>query len=332
MADVISFFSRKRSKSNNIEVEISKNDSDIKRRRILMESVFDKNDAPPKRKRSSDSIICMIGDEKFELPRSCPDRQPDAKKSRVTHSQPRSKYASSMKLFRRPKVLGMKMFFLTWKEKERKERTKKRKQQYIIEKWRAHVAGSCKVILTDGLEKFNSLIHALNRLDDLGYRRSKQQIEFHTTFLGSMVQQIFGSDLNKYLNEILQKLGLKELNKDVAVCCPRRFGKTTSVAAYSAATIYTQGDMDFVIYSIAMRTSRMLTARIYQMVIALAGGTHVIQTSNQEILTISSIAGGSSTVYSYPAASAISITQCFIYTHTHTHIYIVYFEASKYKA
>ena len=42
------------------------------------------------------------------------------------------------------------------------------------------------------------------------------------------------------------------------------------------------------------------------MVVGLAGGTHVILTSNQEVLTIASIAGGSSTVYSYPAASAIS--------------------------
>lgn len=214
---------------------------------------------------------------------------------------------SSMALFRRPKILGMKKFFSTWKDKERKERIEHRKKQYVIEKWRAYVIDSNFIVITDGLEKFNAAIHALNRLDEIGYRRSKQQIEFHTAFLGSMVQQIFGADLNKYLNEILEALGLKELNKDIAVCCPRRFGKSTSVALFAAAMIFTQGDIDFVIYSIAMRTSRMLTARIYQMVVGLAGGTHVITTSNQEILTISSISGGSSTVYSYPAASAISI-------------------------
>jgi len=213
----------------------------------------------------------------------------------------------SMSRFRSPKILGMKKFFSTWRDKERKERIEYKKKQYVTEKWRAYVIDSNRIFMTDGLEKFNAGIHALNRLDDLGYRRSKQQIEFHTAFLGSMVQQIFGGDLNKYLNEILEALGLKQLNKDVAVCCPRRFGKSTSVALFAAAMAYTQGDIDFVIYSIAMRTSRMLTARIYQMVVGLAAGTHIILTSNQEILTIASISGGSSTVYSYPAASAISI-------------------------
>ena len=311
MTDVIEFFSKKRPKVEDKEQDIREkaNQADNKRRRVFIENLLEKKSVTSKRKRRDDPIVCIVGDEKFELPRSSRKQASDLKKPKTSHSRFKSNYAVSMTLFRRPKILGMKMFFLSWKDKERKDRTKKRKQQYIIEKWRAHVVGSCKIVLTDGLEKFNSLIHALNRLDELGYRRSKQQIEFHTTFLGSMVQQIFGSDLNKYLNEILQKLGLKELNKDVAVCCPRRFGKTTSVAAYSAATIYTQGDMDFVIYSIAMRTSRMLTARIYQMVISLAGGTHVIETSNQEILTVASISGQSSTVYSYPAASAISITQ-----------------------
>lgn len=213
---------------------------------------------------------------------------------------------ANMSKFRRPKILGFKKFFLTWKTKERKERTEYKKKQYITEKWKSFTINPKRIALTDGLEKFNSAIHALNRLDEMGFRRSKQQIEFHTLFLGSMVQQIFGSDLNKYLNDILEALGLKELNKDVAVCCPRRFGKTTSVALFAAAMVYTQGDIDFVIYSIAMRTSRMLTARIYQMIVGLAGGNHVIITSNQEVLTVASLCGGASTVYSYPGASAIS--------------------------
>ncbi len=240
----------------------------------------------------------------------------ESKKTKIGEDVRKFDKDRSTGLFRRPKILGMKRFFSLWKEKERKERIEYRKKQYVIEKWRAYVLGSKRVVFTDGLEKFNGAIHALSRLDDLGYRRSKQQIEFHTHFLGSMVQQIFGTDLNKYLHDILEALGLNELSRDIAVCCPRRFGKTTSVALFATTMVYTQGDIDFVIYSIAMRTSRMLTARIYQMIVGLAGGAHVITTSNQEILTVSSISGGSSTVYSYPAASAISNP----FPHIHTYI------------
>lgn len=244
-------------------------------------------------------------------------------KKKTTYVPTANDSKTSMILFRRPKILGLKKLFSSWRDKERKDRIQHRKKQYVIEKWRAYTLGSIRVALSDGLEKFNAAIHALNRLDELGYRRSKQQIEFHTEFLGSMVQQIFGSDLNKYLNDILESLGLKELNKDVAVCCPRRFGKTTSVALFTSSMVYTQGDIDFVIYSIAMRTSRMLTARIYQMIVGLAGGTHVILTSNQEVLTIASIAGGASTVYSYPAASAISAPISLFFLYIYIYVFLV---------
>ena len=209
--------------------------------------------------------------------------------------------------FRRPRILSLKVVFKEWADKEKKSRSLKKKRTYICQRWKAHTVNAPHIVLSNGLEKFNSAIHALNRLDDLGYNRSKHQIEFHSAFLAAMAPQIFAGDLHKYLEDLLEALGLKQLCKDVAVCCPRRFGKTTSVALYISAISYTQGDMDMVTYSIAMRTSRMLAARVYQMILALANGANVFRINNQEILEVKSIGGGYCTNYFYPAASTISI-------------------------
>jgi len=208
--------------------------------------------------------------------------------------------------FYRPRVLSLSSLFKEWSEREKTAHTSERKRLYIVEKWQTHRIDSPFVTAVTGLEKFNALIHALNKLDDMQFTRSKQQLEFHAAYAGGIAPQIFGDDLPRYLEPLLDALGLDFLSKDVAVSCPRRFGKTTSVALFCAALAFTQGDMDIVIYSIAMRTSRMLTARIYTMLLLLSSGADIFGTNNQEILEVRAIGGTFSTIYSYPAPLKIS--------------------------
>jgi len=80
--------------------------------------------------------------------------QENRKKDVTTYISPRNNNAASMSLFRRPKILGMKKLFSSWRDKERKDRIQHRKKQYVIEKWRAYTLGSTRVVLSDGLEKF----------------------------------------------------------------------------------------------------------------------------------------------------------------------------------
>ena len=81
--------------------------------------------------------------------------------------------------------------------------------------------------------------------------------------------------------------------------------------------------MDILIYSVAMRTSRMLTARIYTMLLLLSGGVDIFRTNNQEVLEVRAIGGNVATVYSYPAPLKIS------YTYTIRHFMHIYREEKK---
>ncbi len=158
---------------------------------------------------------------------------------------------------------------------------------------------------SSGDERLAAMRHALRRLDGLGYMRSNHQRDFHELFMAACLPQFYGEDLDRCLIRVLEENGLDAIHSEVMVVTPRRWGKTMSVALFLAAYLYTQPDGDVCVYSIARRTSTMLVLKVYKMVVALAGGTHVIKRSNQEILEVLNIHGSISKCSSYPAASKI---------------------------
>ncbi len=158
---------------------------------------------------------------------------------------------------------------------------------------------------SNGDERLANLRQALNRLDTLGYMRSNHQREFHEVFISACLPQLYGKDLDRCLIRILEENDLDSIQSEVMVVTPRRWGKTMAVSLFLAAYLYTQPEADVCVYSIARRTSTMLVLKVYKMVVALGGGTHVIKRSNQETLKVINMYGSISVCNSYPAASKV---------------------------
>jgi hypothetical protein len=157
-----------------------------------------------------------------------------------------------------------------------------------------------------GDKNLKALIESLNRFDKLGFQRSKQQVLFHKTFISAILKLLYGQDIYKHIGRLLEEYELDELRPDVIVCTPRRFGKTTSVALFVAALLWTQAGFSVDIYSTGRRASRKLLALIYKMVLLLSGSDNVVVTYNQETLEIKTPSGVTSVCNSYPSKVQIN--------------------------
>jgi hypothetical protein len=186
-------------------------------------------------------------------------------------------------------------------KKKRSERSSiPRKHEYQLSRY-------SRLLQSSGDKRIRALRSALEQLDNMGFMRSAHQRQFHEAFIAACLPQIYGNDLEKNLVRILRENSMDEIRCEIMVCCPRRWGKTMAVALYAAAYLWSQPDAEVLIYSIAKRTSSMLMAKIYGMIVKLGGGTHVIKIHNQEDLEIVNAYGQTSVCHSYPAASKISI-------------------------
>lgn len=152
-----------------------------------------------------------------------------------------------------------------------------------------------------GGARIKSLINALNRLDALGYRRSKGQRQFHRAFIGACLKKIYGDAIYTDLANLLHEYDLDQLKSDVIICTPRRFGKTMSVALFVAAYLYTQPNAEISIFSTARRASRKILALVWQMVVRLAGSHNCVVAYNQELLEIHGPGDQTNKCHSYPA-------------------------------
>lgn len=161
----------------------------------------------------------------------------------------------------------------------------------------------------DGDKKLKDLRRCLVRLDQMGFRRTNHQITFHEAFIAACISQIYQDDLQRNLVRILEENNFSELNSEIAVVCPRRWGKTMAVAIFVASFIFTQPGAEVCIYSVAKRASLMLLMKVYAMVRRLCDDdSHfksIVMSFNQEEFKIQTINGGVGLVRSYPSNSKV---------------------------
>jgi hypothetical protein len=189
----------------------------------------------------------------------------------------------------------------------KKKEYKNRKSKWIVPRKHDYYKSTfSRGVESSGDKRIRGLREALSQLDELGFRRSSHQREFHEAFIGACLPQIYGEDFDRNLVKILRENNLDEIRCEIMVCCPRRWGKTMAVALFAAAYMWTQPEAEIIIYSIAKRTSSMMSSKIYNMITKLAGGDHCVVTHNQEDMVITNMHGNESVLHSYPAASRIS--------------------------
>jgi hypothetical protein len=99
----------------------------------------------------------------------------------------------------------------------------------------------------------------LKTLDAFDLERTMSQRQFHQSFVGASLQSIYGAaDFERFRSRILAENGLDNARTEILVCTPRRFGKTTSVAMFCAAMLYSVTDAWISVFSTGQRASGML--------------------------------------------------------------------------
>jgi len=147
-------------------------------------------------------------------------------------------------------------------------------------------------------------------LDSCGLERTATQRFFHKTFVMSVLPWIYGKrDFSRFRERILHQNGVvssDKYNQFTLISTPRRWGKTTSVAVFCAAMLYTVPDAWISVYSTGRRASKSLSDMVHKFVQRLEEGaglkkSNVIVKNTEELFYGGEIASDVRRMYSYPA-------------------------------
>lgn len=118
----------------------------------------------------------------------------------------------------------------------------------------------------DGFCRIEKCREALNAIDRRGWNRSFHQRMFHDQFIRACARIFFKTDpagsFARAHQAILEMNGWENLNQEVLISTPRRFGKTISVSMFAAAMVYACPTIEISIYSTAKRISQKLLRNV----------------------------------------------------------------------
>jgi len=116
-----------------------------------------------------------------------------------------------------------------------------------------------------------------------GFKRSDAQKDFHRAFIDATLPHIYGAaDFERYRERIMHERNISEIQQEVLVCCPRRFGKTTAVSMFVAALLYAVPDTWISCFSTGQRASTTLLDQAARLFATLTGSKERIIKKNQE--------------------------------------------------
>jgi len=119
-------------------------------------------------------------------------------------------------------------------------------------------------ILAEGDKRLEKILYTL---DQFGYERSADQINFNLKMVYAVLPQIYGDeDWPIHAQRVLTKLNIRKICNRIAFFCPRRFGKTTSVCLFCGTMLLNAPGSEIATFSIAGRTSGFLLERMIEMI------------------------------------------------------------------
>jgi len=101
-------------------------------------------------------------------------------------------------------------------------------------------------------------------LDGMGLTRSMVQRGFHDQMIRACLAHIYGPELDTQLDRVLRANGWADLQEQVMIVTPRRFGKTYSVAMFVIAIAWSCNIIEQAIFSTGRRASQKLLELIYK--------------------------------------------------------------------
>ena len=144
----------------------------------------------------------------------------------------------------------------------------------------------------------------LDVLDKMGVTRTPGQKRFHREFMNACLPHIYGSDnFDNDRERILARYGFADVKFEVLVCCPRRWGKTYSVALFIAGLLWTVPDIWVSIFSTGQRASTSLLELIAKFIAVLSDGENRVLAKNKELIYVrGENAADIRKAYSYPSS------------------------------
>ena len=147
-------------------------------------------------------------------------------------------------------------------------------------------------------------------LDSCGLERTSTQRFFHKKFVESILPWIYGKkDFSRFKERILHEAGIHpdKYNQYTLISTPRRWGKTTSVAIFIAATLYAVPDAWISVYSTGKRASKALSDLVHKFVKTLEEGaglkrSNVLVKNTEELFYAGDVGSDVRRLFSYPAS------------------------------
>lgn len=139
-----------------------------------------------------------------------------------------------------------------------------------------------------GDRELRHLYQTLAKIDKTNWTRSIQQKQFHDYFIAASIRNIYKDDFVKNYPRILKENPQfnDDLNQNVIVTCPRRFGKTIATSMFIAAYLICVEGAEVAVFSPSKRQSVMLLESVDKF-IHILGASSRISVRNQEKLFIS---------------------------------------------
>lgn len=127
-------------------------------------------------------------------------------------------------------------------------------------------AAGSDAVKSDGFARMEKCLLALDALDQTGWKRSYHQRKFHHAFLGASARAFFKLDgpgaFQRAHHRVMEINQFENLNQEILISTPRRFGKTISVSMFSAALLFSCSGVELSVYSTCKRISQKLLRNI----------------------------------------------------------------------
>ena len=143
------------------------------------------------------------------------------------------------------------------------------------ERVKAQTVGSEKT----GAEKEKELRYWL---DNLGLKRTVHQVQFNEKMIKACLPKIYEKEWESDCDRIMKEHGITRIKKEICFSCPRRWGKTYSVAIFAAAFLLVIPSCRVSAFATGRRTARKLMLLILSFLVNYPKFQDVIKTKNQE--------------------------------------------------
>lgn len=149
----------------------------------------------------------------------------------------------------------------------------------------------------------------------LGYKRSKNQIEFHDAMIKACAKRIYGREIVGREEQVMRENGWSDLGQQVMIVTPRRWGKTTSVALFAVAIMLAVPGIEQAIFSTGKRASQKLLDLCYKMLSNVPGMQDAVIRHNSETIWIQGPGGNNDIrkIYSYPSKVKVCFYHVFLF-------------------